>query len=251
MNSKRKRKSDRTEKYTHLLYGLICGFLNGLFGSGGGTVAVPAFEKNGTEPKKAHASSVALIFVLSLVTAVIYLINGKLDFGTALEYIPYGLIGAILGSFLLGKIPDRLKDNIRSAYDCKRSEDDIMNILVGILTGATASMGLGGGFILLVYLSVFTEIPQDIAQGINLLFFLPIALLSLVIHIKNKLTDLKLVGKYLILGLPCAVVGSYVAGITDVAVLRKLFGIFVLYIGINQLYVSFSNKPCKKGSDSK
>jgi len=126
-----------------------------------------------------------------------------------------------------------------------------MNILVGILTGATASMGLGGGFILLVYLSVFTEIPQDIAQGINLLFFLPIALLSLVIHIKNKLTDLKLVGKYLILGLPCAIAGSYVAGITDVAVLRKLFGIFVLYIGINQLYVSFSNKPCKKGSDSK
>lgn len=128
-----------------------------------------------------------------------------------------------------------------------------MNILVGILTGATASMGLGGGFILLVYLSVFTEIPQDIAQGINLLFFLPIALLSLIIHIKikNKLTDLKLVGKYLILGLPCAIAGSYVAGITDVAVLRKLFGIFVLYIGINQLYVSFSNKPCKKRSDSK
>ncbi len=108
MNSKRKRKSDRTGKHTHLLYGSICGFLNGLFGSGGGTVAVPAFEKNGTEPKKAHASSVALIFVLSLVTAVIYLMNGKLDFGTALEYIPYGLIGAILGSFLLGKIPDRL-----------------------------------------------------------------------------------------------------------------------------------------------
>ena len=65
------------------------------------------------------------------------------------------------------------------------------------------------------------------------------------------MTDLKLVGKYLILGLPCAVAGSYVAGITDVAVLRKLFGIFVLYIGINQLYVSFTNKPCKQKSDSK
>lgn len=108
MNSKRKRKYGRTGKHAHLLYGSLCGFLNGLFGSGGGTVAVPAFEKNGTEPKKAHASSVALIFVLSLVTAVIYLMNGKLDFGTAWEYIPYGLIGAILGSFLLGKIPDRL-----------------------------------------------------------------------------------------------------------------------------------------------
>ena len=60
------------------------------------------------EKALAFSPKFALIFVLSLVTAVIYLMNGKLDFGTAWEYIPYGLIGAILGSFLLGKIPDRL-----------------------------------------------------------------------------------------------------------------------------------------------
>lgn len=101
-------KTTDMKKYIELIFGGICGFLNGLFGSGGGTVAVPAFEKNGIEPKKAHASSVALIFVLSLVTAVVYLINGKLDFGAAWEYIPYGLIGAILGSLLLGKMPDRI-----------------------------------------------------------------------------------------------------------------------------------------------
>lgn len=110
-----------------------------------------------------------------------------------------------------------------------------MNIFVGLITGAAASMGLGGGFVLLVYLSIFTNTPQDLAQGINLLFFLPIALLSLMIHIKNKLIDLKLVGKYLILGLPCAVVGSFVAGIIDVEILRKLFAAFLLYIGISQL----------------
>lgn len=126
-----------------------------------------------------------------------------------------------------------------------------MNILVGILTGAAASMGLGGGFILLVYLSIFTNTPQDIAQGINLLFFLPIALLSLIIHIKNKLIDLKLVVKYLIFGLPCAVVGSFVAGIIDVGILRKLFGAFLLYIGIDQLYRSFKDKNVRKKSDGK
>ena len=82
MNSKRKRKYDRTGKHAHLLYGSICGFLNGLFGSGGGTVAVPAFEKNGTEPKNAHGSYVAVIFLLSVVNYVIYLINGKVDLGT-------------------------------------------------------------------------------------------------------------------------------------------------------------------------
>lgn len=108
MNTIQYNKKNNAKKYTQLFYGAVCGFLNGLFGSGGGTVAVPAFEKNGTEPKKAHASSVALIFVLSIVTAVVYLINGKLDFGAAWEYIPYGLAGAILGSLLLGKMPDRL-----------------------------------------------------------------------------------------------------------------------------------------------
>ncbi len=128
-----------------------------------------------------------------------------------------------------------------------------MNILVGLITGAAASMGLGGGFVLLVYLSVFTSTAQDIAQGINLLFFLPIALLSLIIHIKNKLIDLKLVGKYLMLGLPCAVIGSIVAGVLDVEILRKLFAAFLLYIGISQLFGGTKKDKSKQKSkpDSK
>ncbi len=47
------------------LIGAAAGFLNGLFGSGGGIAAVPLLEKNGVEKKKAHAESVALIMVLS------------------------------------------------------------------------------------------------------------------------------------------------------------------------------------------
>lgn len=121
-----------------------------------------------------------------------------------------------------------------------------MNILIGIVTGAAASMGLGGGFILLVYLSIFTNIPQDIAQGINLLFFLPIAFISLIIHIKNRLINLRLVGKYLVLGLPCAVVGSIVSGMVDVEILRKMFGVFLLYIGASQLHNSCRNCKGKK-----
>ena len=91
-------------------FGLICGFLNGLFGSGGGTVAVPCLKKSGLETKKAHASSVLLIFVLSLFTAVIYLINGKLDFSLSMQFIPFGIVGAVIGSFALKKISsDMLK----------------------------------------------------------------------------------------------------------------------------------------------
>lgn len=96
------------KKYINLFFGAAVGFLNGLFGSGGGTIAVPCLEKSGVDTKKAHAASVALIFVLSLITAVVYFINGKLNFEVALQYIPYGLIGAVVGAILLGRISNKL-----------------------------------------------------------------------------------------------------------------------------------------------
>ncbi len=92
------------KKAKEYFYGIAVGFLNGLFGSGGGTVAVPCLEKSGLEAKKAHATSVALIFILSLVTAIVYLLNGKLNLNEAMNYIPYGIIGAITGAMLLKKI---------------------------------------------------------------------------------------------------------------------------------------------------
>ena len=84
--------------------GAICGFLNGFFGSGGGVLAVPILEKEGCEPNEAHATSVALIFVLSLVTAAFYGFSGNLDFKAAWNYIPFGLAGALCGAFFLKKI---------------------------------------------------------------------------------------------------------------------------------------------------
>ena len=88
--------------------GAICGLLNGLFGSGGGVAAVPLLESSNLEPKKSHATSVALIFLLSIATTVSYLLGDKLDFGLSLQYIPYGIIGAVIGAVLLKKIPNSL-----------------------------------------------------------------------------------------------------------------------------------------------
>ncbi len=86
------------------LKGLLCGGMNGLFGSGGGVVAVPVLEHDGCTAKQAHASSVALIFVLSLVTTVAYWMSGRLDFAVAWQYIPWGLMGAAAGSLFLRRI---------------------------------------------------------------------------------------------------------------------------------------------------
>ncbi len=86
------------------LKGLLCGSMNGFFGSGGGVIAVPVLEHDGCTAQQAHASSVALIFVLSLVTTVTYWIGGGLDFAEAWKYVPWGLLGAVGGSLFLRKI---------------------------------------------------------------------------------------------------------------------------------------------------
>ncbi len=100
------------KKYINYLLGGLCGILNGLFGSGGGTVAVACFEKSENDQRKVHASSVALILILSITTAVSYYIQGKLDFGKAFEFIPYGIIGALAGSLLLKKISGKVLKKI-------------------------------------------------------------------------------------------------------------------------------------------
>ncbi len=78
--------------------------MNGFFGSGGGVIAVPVLEHDGCTTQQAHASSVALIFVLSLVTTAAYWLNGGLNFGEAWRYVPWGLLGAVGGSLFLRKI---------------------------------------------------------------------------------------------------------------------------------------------------
>ncbi len=88
--------------------GFTSGVLNGLFGSGGGIAAVPLLERLGIEPKKSHATSVIIIFFLSIAATIGYYVSGGLDFNTAFSYIPSGLAGAAVGTVLLGKIDNSL-----------------------------------------------------------------------------------------------------------------------------------------------
>lgn len=91
--------------------GFVCGILNGFFGSGGGVAAVPIIEHElgddvpQTEKvRRAHANSVAVIFVLSITAAVSYLFGGGIDLESAWSYMPYGAAGAVIGALFLRKI---------------------------------------------------------------------------------------------------------------------------------------------------
>ena len=101
-------------------------------------------------------------------------------------------------------------------------------------------MGLGGGFVLVVWLTLFMNVEQKTAQGINLLFFLPIALISLIIHIKNGLVDKKLVKKMAFGGILGSVLGTLGSQLLDNSMLRMLFALFLLAFGLREL---FSKSP--------
>lgn len=108
-------------------------------------------------------------------------------------------------------------------------------ILAGTITGILSGFGIGGGTLLLVYLTVFANMEQSQAQGINLLYFLPAALLSLPSHIKNGYIAKTVLLPAIFGGLVCAAVAAWIATGLDTALLRKLFGGFLIIIGLSQL----------------
>ncbi|MGN0692287.1 MAG: sulfite exporter TauE/SafE family protein [Oscillospiraceae bacterium] len=115
------------------------------------------------------------------------------------------------------------------------------------LTGFLSSLGVGGGVILIVYLTVIAGVDQLTAQGINLIFFLPIALLSVIIHRKNKLIDIKQLIPAMIVGSIFSVAGAFAAELIGGELLRKGYGVFVMLLGIRSLFQrSAKNAPREK-----
>ena len=84
--------------------GLSIGIVNGLLGAGGGMIAVPLLKKLGFEQKQAHSNAIAIILPISILSATLYLYKDYVNLGDALPYIPTGLLGAVLGTYLLKKI---------------------------------------------------------------------------------------------------------------------------------------------------
>lgn len=109
-------------------------------------------------------------------------------------------------------------------------------VLIGTAAGVLSGFGIGGGTLLLVYLTAFARMEQAQAQGINLLFFLPAALLSLPSHYKNGYIVKPVLLPAILAGLVCA--GGAAWGATGLPphLLRKCFGGFLILMGLSQLF---------------
>lgn len=106
----------------------------------------------------------------------------------------------------------------------------------GLVCGIFSGLGIGGGTLLMVWMTAIMRIEQKTAQGINLLYFIPTAICALVFHIKNKLICWRVILPAVLAGCITAALSAWIAGMIDTGLLRKLFGGFLLLVGLSELF---------------
>lgn len=103
-------------------------------------------------------------------------------------------------------------------------------IICGILGGILGGMGMGGGTLLIPLLTIFLNLPQKTAQGINLIAFIPMAIVAIIIHLKNKLISFNNLLWIIVPGVVFSVSFSFLANQINNGVLKLLFGNFLILI---------------------
>lgn len=126
----------------------------------------------------------------------------------------------------------------------------ILAFIVGLATGVLSGFGVGGGSLLMLYLTLFTHMQQYAAGGVNLLYFIACAPAALWSHIKNGLIDRQSVIWCTLAGLPVSVAAAFLAARMDVSLLRRAFGVLLLYIGVRELRAG-KEKPAQKGKTAR
>ncbi|OPJ56743.1 sulfite exporter TauE/SafE family protein [Alkalithermobacter paradoxus] len=110
-----------------------------------------------------------------------------------------------------------------------------MLILVGVLAGIIGGMGIGGGTLLIPALVFFSSVDQKIAQSVNLLSFIPMALAALFFHAKSKNIEYKIILPIATSGILGALLGSTLSSNLNSDLLRRIFGVFLFVMGIFEI----------------
>lgn len=117
------------------------------------------------------------------------------------------------------------------------------SVAAGILCGIISGFGIGGGSLLMVWMTAIVALDQRIAQGINLLYFIPTSIGALIFHTKNKMIAWNVVIPAVISGSVTALGAAWLANTIDVSLLRKLFGIFLCFVGLREFFSKHKKKP--------
>ncbi len=98
------------------LAGIVIGAINIILGAGGGMLTVPLYKKMGMEQRQAQINAVGTILPITIISSIIYLINGNVNFKDTYIYLIPGLLGSICGTFLIGKTSNKILTIIFSLF---------------------------------------------------------------------------------------------------------------------------------------
>jgi len=105
-------------------------------------------------------------------------------------------------------------------------------MLIGLTAGVISGLGIGGGTLLIPTLTLFYGMEQHQAQSVNLIYFIPTAIVALISHFKSGNIEKKPVKKLILFGVMGAVIGALIAVNMKPDLLKKFFGGFLLLMGI-------------------
>ena len=120
-----------------------------------------------------------------------------------------------------------------------------MQFIIATMFAALAGLGVGGGGLLVIYLTGVLDMEQRIAQGVNLCFFIIASAASLFYYIGKRRINYPLVFFAAAVGSLFSLLGTAVAGLVPSAVLRRLFGVFMAIAGSITLTKTFRAKRKK------
>lgn len=122
----------------------------------------------------------------------------------------------------------------------------ILNMIVGFLVALLMGMGVGGGGLFVIFLTLCLNYGQINAQGTNLLFFIIAILASFFVHIRKRKLYLSQILPMAIIGSIGSVIFSRIANFVNPEIPRKMLGGLLIIGGIYSLYGCFFSKKAEK-----
>lgn len=115
-----------------------------------------------------------------------------------------------------------------------------MEIIIGILAGICTGIGIGGGAILVLLLDILLGLNQHASQAVNLICFIPSAIISIIYNFNKKNINFRGSVPILLFGIIGAAIGSIISKNMDVFYLKKCFGIFLIIITIYEIVTLYN-----------
>ena len=108
----------------------------------------------------------------------------------------------------------------------------MVNFVCGFLSGIFTGFGVGGGLFLIMLLNWVSSFSQLEIQSMNLIYYIPTAIFSVWVYTKEKSVDFKVGIKFIIIAVITAIFGAILAHKIDVNLLRKLFAVYLIGVGV-------------------